>query len=97
MLRIVGQPGYPNTPGSPAIVAGVLGRLLALPGHIFWPDDISLLDRKHVDAAQLLASSRVTDTYLLALAASHGGQLATLDRRLSPTAVRGGARALHLV
>lgn len=29
VMRIVGNPGYPNTPGSPAIVAAVLGRLRA--------------------------------------------------------------------
>jgi hypothetical protein len=97
VIRIVGSPRYPNTPGSPAVVATVLGRLRALPGHVFWPDDISLLDGRHVDAAHVLAAGQVTDTYLLALAVAHGGQLASLDRRLSVTAVHGGKGALHLI
>jgi toxin-antitoxin system PIN domain toxin len=97
VLRIVGSPRYPNTPGSPAVVAAVLGRLRALPGHVFWPDDISLLDRRHVEAAQVLGAGQVTDTYLLALAAAHGGRLASLDRRLSVTAVPGGKHGLHLI
>jgi predicted nucleic acid-binding protein len=97
VLRIVGHPGYPNTPGSPAAVADVLERLVNLPGHVFWPDAISLLDRQHVDAGRVLTHKQVTDTYLLALAASRGGKLATLDRRLLAVAVLGGAAALHLI
>ncbi|HWD27768.1 MAG TPA: hypothetical protein VG387_11415, partial [Rhizomicrobium sp.] len=90
-------PKYPTTPGSPAIVAAVLGRLQSLAGHVFWPDDISLLDERHIDAAQMLASGQVTDSYLLALAVAHGGQLASLDRRLSVTAVHGGRNGLRLI
>jgi hypothetical protein len=97
VIRLVGNPRYPNSPGSPVVVAIVLHGLLRLPGHVFWPDDISLSDNDHIDASQLLASAQVTDTYLLGLASAHGGQLATLDRRLSVTAVRSGAQALHVI
>ena len=38
-----------------------------------------------------------TDTYLQALARHRGGQLATLDRRLSVKAVMHGKEALHLI
>jgi hypothetical protein len=44
VLRIVGHHRYPNSPGTPAAVTPLMARLCALPGHIFWPDDISLLD-----------------------------------------------------
>ena len=96
-IRIVGHPGYPNTPGSPATVAEILRTMRSLPGHEFWPDEISLLTAPMVDPARLLASGLVTDTYLLALAASRGGKLATLDRKLSTVAVRNGREALHLI
>ncbi len=97
VLRIVGNPRYPNTPGSPAVVAAVLGRLRTVPGHAFWPDDISLLDGRYVEAERLLTVGQVTDSYLLALAVAHGGQLASLDRRLSVAAVLGGEPALRLI
>jgi hypothetical protein len=45
----------------------------------------------------MLASGQVTDSYLLALAVAHGGQLASLDRRLSVTAVHGGRNGLRLI
>ena len=97
VIRIVGNPKYPNTPGSTAIVAEIVTQLRALPGHFFWPDDISLVDTDHVDASKVLIPAQVTDTYLLALAAAHGGKLATFDRRLSAKAVKGGRAALHLI
>ncbi|MEI9850571.1 MAG: hypothetical protein WDN24_06570 [Sphingomonas sp.] len=68
-----------------------------LPGHRFWPDDISLVGAGHVDPAQMLTSGQVTDSYLLALAVAHEGRLATFDRRLSFKAVKGGRAALHVV
>ena len=97
LLRIVGHARYPASPGPPAAVAPSLATLRASPGHVFWSDDISLLDEQWVDASRLLHHSQLTDTYLLALAAAHGGQLATLDRRLVTDAVRTGAAALHLI
>lgn len=97
VIRIVGHPKYPNTPGSPVAVAAIVARLRELPGHVFWPDDISLVGADHVDAAQVLTPVQVTDTYLLALTVAHGGRLATFDRRLSPKAVKGGKAALQVL
>jgi uncharacterized protein len=97
VLRIVGHARYPNSPGTPAAVAELLAELCTLPGHEFWPDDISLLDAERVDGSRLLDSTQVTDSYLLALAGAHGGQLATFDRRLVTGAVVNGAQALHVI
>jgi toxin-antitoxin system PIN domain toxin len=97
VIRIVGNPRYPNSPGSPKDVAELLSLFTQTPGHEYWPDDISLLDRGKFDFSRLLNASQVTDSYLLALAVSHGGQLATLDRRLIPDAVIDGAQGLHLI
>jgi len=97
VLRIVGHPRYPNSPGTPAAVAELMSILLALGGHEFWPDDISLLDNQRIDSARLLDSGQVTDSYLLALARAHRGQLATFDRRMVPDAVKGGALAMHRI
>lgn len=97
VLRIVGHPRYPNSPGSPAAVAALVAPLLALPGHAFWPDDISLFEPRSVKVRHLLDSAQVTDTYLLALARAHKGQLASFDQRLVTTAVVDGDRTLHLI
>ena len=81
VMRIVGHARYPNSPGTPAAVAQLMTGLCELPGHVFWPDDISLLDTKILDASRLLSSAQVTDSYLLVLAIAHDGKLATFDRR----------------
>ncbi len=95
VLRIVGHSRYPNSPGNPAAVAQLLAAFLALDGHEFWPDDVSLLDPHRVDASRLLDSAQITDSYLLALACAHAGKLATFDRLLVAAAVIGGSGALY--
>lgn len=97
VIRIVGNPRYPNSPGSPQPVAAIMARLRARPDHEFWPDDISLLDAARVDAKRLIASAMVADSYLLALAVAHGGRLATFDSRLVTDAVTDGRKALHVI
>jgi toxin-antitoxin system PIN domain toxin len=97
VVRIVGHPKYPNTVDSPAAAAPIALRLRALPGHIFWKDDLSLVESNLVDASQITTPSQVTDTYLLVIAVANGGKLATFDRRLSAKAVRHGRASLHVV
>lgn len=97
LMRIMGHARYPNSPGTPAAVAGILAGLRALPGHVFWPDDISLMDTKQVNTARLLNSAQVTDSYLLALAHAHNGKLATFDRKLVAAAVQGGDQAIQFI
>ena len=97
VLRIVGHTRYPNSPGTPSAVAPLMEGLRALPGHVLWPDDISMLDATRFDMARLLSSGQVTDSYLLALACAHGGQLATFDQRLVTHAVHNGSQGLHLI
>ena len=97
VLRILGHPRYPNSAGSPAAVAPILTRLRTLPGHVFWKDDLSLVDAAMVDAGRITTPAQVTDTYLLTLAVANNGHLATFDRRLSPNAVRRRRAALHLI
>ncbi|GLS34783.1 hypothetical protein GCM10010869_03710 [Mesorhizobium tianshanense] len=52
-------------------VAQIVTKLRALPGHRFWPDDMSLVGSGDIDAAKILTPAQITDTYLLALAKAH--------------------------
>jgi toxin-antitoxin system PIN domain toxin len=84
-VRISANPAFTPNPPSPAEAIALLKRLTAMPGHGFWPDDVSFGDA--FDAVPLIATHRqVTDGYLLALAARHDGVLATLDRGIAPLA-----------
>ncbi len=102
VLRILGHPRYPNSPGSPAVAAPLMQELIRHPQHHFWPDAISLLgtpgdESPAVDPTKLLEAGQLSDTYLLALAVHHSGTLVSFDRRLSCGAVAGGSAALHLI
>jgi toxin-antitoxin system PIN domain toxin len=97
LLRIVGHPKYPNSPGPPSAVAGALAAIRGLPGHEFWPDSISLMDGSVVDRSFLSSHTRVTDSYLLALARANAGQLATMDQKLAVEVVADGKASVALI
>jgi len=92
-IRILSQPSYPNPVASPAVAIETLQELCAHEGHTFWPDTISLLDPSIIEKTNVLSHGRITDIYLIALAVSQQGVLATLDRRLVANAVPGGRTA----
>jgi toxin-antitoxin system PIN domain toxin len=97
LVRIVGHPKYPNTPGPPRTVLPSLVAIRGLPGHRFWPDDISIAESRLLLPQLLTSHARVTDGYLLALARAHGGRLATMDTRLATEVVPGGEGVLELI
>lgn len=65
---------------SPRESVVALRRILALPHHVFFPDDISMVSSQFVDPAKLLGYRQVTDAHLLGIALRHDGRLATFDR-----------------
>lgn len=79
-VRVISNPGYP---GRRTRVADAVERLRSFTergDHVFWPDDVSILDLGAVAAHHLTGHREVTDAFLLALAAHHGGALATFDQ-----------------
>lgn len=95
VVRVVSNPRYPNTQPAPIVLAS-LASLVARPQHVFLSDSVSLLDGS-VHTERLLASSQVTDTYLLHLAASHDAQLATFDTRIVTSAVPSGSEVVFAI
>lgn len=93
-VRILSQPRYPN-PVSPEQAVGLLAGARVRTDHEFWPCEVSVLDDAVVDASRLHGPRQVTDAYLLALAVARDGVLATLDRSIPLSCVR-GARDEHL-
>lgn len=64
---------------SPIEAIQLLGRMLALPGHEFWRDDVSIVSSSHVAREKLVGHGQVTDAHLLALAIARRGLLVTFD------------------
>ena len=83
-LRVVSSPAYPTVTATPEEAMTHLERFCALPGHVFWPDEVSLLDALDGSLKRRLAGhGQITDFYLAALAAHRGGRLATCDGSLA--------------
>ncbi len=60
--------------------------------HEFWPDDVSLLDERVVDATRIHGPRQITDLYLLALAVRHDGAFVTFDGSIAVNAVHGAVK-----
>ena len=54
---------YPNSPGTPAVIAESLRSLCASGGHEFWPDDLNLVVDGAIDVQRILHAVQLTDTY----------------------------------
>ena len=57
--------------------------------HVFWPDAVSLRNKRLFNLAVVRGHGQLTDVYLLGLAKHMGGRLATFDRTIPLTAVAG--------
>jgi len=78
-VRIVSSARFSSDRMTVAGARQTLDELLNMKEHRFWPDDLSLgeaLER----AGEISGHQQITDAYLLGLAISHGGVLATFDR-----------------
>lgn len=95
-VRIMSHPNYPGALPVSEIVQR-LRRATREHVHAFWPDDVSLVDAQHVDAARIHGPRQLTDVYLLALAVTHGGVLVTFDRTIAIGAVRNATSASLIV
>ncbi|WP_287129426.1 TA system VapC family ribonuclease toxin [Candidatus Cyanaurora vandensis] len=94
-VRIASHPNYPNRPGELPVVMAILRQFCAAQGHHFWSAEVSI--RTILKPSVLIPHSRLTDVFLLGLAAYKGGKLATLDQRIAAMAVAGGPEALEII
>jgi uncharacterized protein len=94
VVRILSNQAYSPSAAQPAEIARRLASFRASGHHVFWPDDLSLCDSTVFSLT--VAHRQLTDVYLLGLATTHGGRLATFDRSIPLKGVR-GARADDLI
>lgn len=84
---------------SPIEAIQLLGRMVALPGHEFWTDDVSIVSSSHVARQKLMGHGQVTDAHLLALAIARRGVLVTFDggvAEIVPDSTS-AAKAIHVI
>lgn len=96
VVRVLSNPAYSATAERPAQVIERLRAFCESGDHAFWPDGVSLRDTATFLSTLPIAYRQLTDVYLLGLAKTQGGRLATFDRRIPIGALVGG-RAEHLL
>lgn len=87
---------YARAPGA---AVELLRKIVAVPSHQFWVDDLQITSAPEFSALALVGHRQVTDAHLLSLARRRGGRLATFDRgvaRLLPAGISAEA-AIALV
>jgi hypothetical protein len=83
------NPAYPTVEATPAEVIEHLAKFCAAREHHFWEDSIAITNPTIFAAQWIGGHAKITDAYLLALAVSRGGKLATFDRSIPVRAVHG--------
>lgn len=79
-LRVISNPSFSPDSITPRSAYVHLQEMLRQPGHVFWPDDKSLVGSRFVAAERWTGYRQITDAHLLAIALRHRGALITLDR-----------------
>ena len=57
--------------------------MVALAGHVFWPDDLAVNDLTSSSSNALVGHRQVTQAYLIELTKRQKGRVATLDAGLA--------------
>jgi predicted nucleic acid-binding protein len=78
-IRISSNPKIIADAVTPRDALEVLKKIVAVPGHHFWPDTVAPTDAGAFASAAFVGHRQVTDAYLLSLAQHHRGKLATFD------------------
>jgi toxin-antitoxin system PIN domain toxin len=88
-VRVLSNPGYGGVPARPVDLLVLLRKFCAGGDHQFWADTVSLRDERLFDLAFIRGHRQLTDVYLLGLAKTMHGCLATFDRTIPLKAVAG--------
>jgi uncharacterized protein len=92
-VRVLSNPAYGGSATRATDLMARLRRFCRSGGHVFWPDGVSLRDEAVFDCSHVASHRQITDVYLLGLAYTRGGYLATFDRSIPFRAVKGATAA----
>jgi uncharacterized protein len=97
-VRVLCNPAYPGRRTTLDDATSRLHTFCSDREHVFWSDSISVRDRGRFRWNHVQGHRQLTDVYLLALAMSNQGRLATFDSTISLRSVeRAEARNLEII
>ena len=81
-VRLSSNPAVSRDAVSPRTALDMLSRIVALPEHEFWEDNMPLSSAIG-PSSPVVGHKQLTDAYLLGLSRVRGGRLATFDRGIA--------------
>lgn len=98
-IRVISSPVYPSADLLPNQAISLLSRFIsASKQHVFWSDHVSLADQAIFKTDQIRGHKQITDIYLLGLAKSYSGKLATFDKSIPlSTIADGGEKFVEII
>jgi uncharacterized protein len=90
-VRILSNPAYPGSRTTVEDAAARLSALCSGSSHVFWPDSVSVREHSRFRWNHVQGHRQLTDVYLLALAVTNKGRLATFDSTISLRTVEDAA------
>jgi toxin-antitoxin system PIN domain toxin len=94
LVRVLSNAKYPGLKARAAEVLDRLRRFRRSPDHQFWPERVSLCDDALFAASYITSHRQLSDIYLLGVAHTNDGVLATFDQGIPFKAIVGGRREL---
>ena len=91
-IRVASSPLLFDPPKRPAEAVEELRAFCESGHHYFWPDAVSITDAKIFRQEMIRGHKQVADIYLLGLATTRDGALATLDQSVSLAGVKGATQ-----
>jgi len=92
VARIIARPAYSiSRRFTVEEVVSALAQFAAGSDHEFWPDTLTVRNAAIFATERIHASRQLSDLYLLAMAAEHGGRLVTFDQGIPLSAVKTAA------
>lgn len=83
LVRLLSNPVFSPRALTVENALRLLEANVKLPGHHFWPSDITVTDAIGKIERRLTGHGQITDAYLIGLAIHHRGKLATLDKGIA--------------
>ncbi len=96
-VRIMSHPSNPASLGLPREATKRLRQFRKSGQHVFWTDELSILEAPPFKLGGLTSGKFLTDIYLLGLAARNKGALSTFDERMLTQCVRNGRDFLEVI
>jgi hypothetical protein len=90
-IRLSSNPAFTSDAVPPSQALAMLESITTVGKHEFWPDEIDCSRQTFAAGARIVGHRQVTDAYLVSLARSRSGCVATLDKRMQQLLPRGEA------